>query len=115
MGKIFQTSENEKDEALQSNWYAGNYEMTYNAFLKVIKALDYKIIFENAEYREMMIENKAVKANVSIFEYSKIETSIDLVVESKSIFKPNGGKDAIKQIYEEMKKHITFKGVGLHK
>lgn len=114
MAKVYQTSETSKKDVLKTRWYKGSYKMVKKAVLDVLLECGFKPNVTDDNYGEIFIENNNFSMTITIFEFSVLETSVDIYYESKRLFEFGAGKKDIILFYSKLNSKVEFKGLALH-
>lgn len=115
MGKIYQTSENAKNDFLRTRWFKTNYAKAKQTVLDVLKSYGLSTTDINDDYGEILVECQEFNLVVTIFEFRVNEVSIDVYIESHYTFDFGKTKKILQGFYNDVAKNIEFLGYSLHK
>ncbi len=112
----FETVEKSADPLLTTHYYKTDYNGVKNAFLVVLKDLNYTLKFCNDEYCQIRAEGPKINILAKINCLSPRETALNLVVDVFAVFGgAKIGSQVLNDIYVLMASKIEFKGLALHK
>ncbi|MCM1557238.1 MAG: hypothetical protein NC087_06850 [Anaeroplasma bactoclasticum] len=116
MAKILETTENAKEEILQTHYYKTSYNKLKDAYLDILDMLHIQVVSIDDNYLEIYAEKPHMSIQAKIIEQTPVETSIDFYIDAEFLF---GNKNKIYSflttVYQELGKSFELKGLGLHK
>ena len=110
---FFETRESHSKEAFRTRWYQGTYEEVKKAIFSAAEELGYGVIDVNDTFKEMLLEGPHVVV-IKISSYGRYEHGIDFTVSTKWLLDLGRGKGVVSRLYDQIGKHVKFKGVSLH-
>ena len=111
-----ETSENAKEEILQTHYYKASYDNIKELYLEYLKKLGHHIESINDDYSEVFSTGPHISVTAKIIMQNPKETSIDFYIDSE--FLVGNGKKAItfmKEVYKDIEKKYELKGLSLHR
>ncbi len=114
MGKILETSETAKQDYLKTRWYKSNFQMTKKAVIEVLNDMGFEPGVTDDTYGEIFIEGPKFDMTITIFEFSVLETAVDVFYNSKYFLDLGKSKVDILKFYTKLNEKIQFKGFALH-
>lgn len=110
---FYETRELHPKEAFRTHWYQATYDETKKAIFKVAEELGYGVIDVNDTFHEMLLEGPHVVI-VKITSYNRYEQGVDFNISTKWLLDLGRGKNVVSRLYNQIAKHVKFKGISLH-
>ncbi len=111
-----ETSENAKEEILQTHYYKASYDNIKELYLEYLKKLGHHIESINDDYSEVFSTGPHISVTAKIIMQNPKETSIDFFIDAEYLVASK--KKAIKFVentLNEIAKKYELKGISLHK
>lgn len=110
---FYETHELHRKEALRTRWYQCTYQEMKKAIFDIAEELGYGVTDVNDTYQEILLEGPNVLV-IKVSSFSRYEQGVDFNLSTKWFFDFGLGKNTIIRLYDQLAKHVKFKGVSLH-
>ena len=111
---IAETKEIHVEESMRTHYFRHSYKHVRDEFISYAEKKGYTVKNVNDTHHEIFIQHKNHYIIATVTQINPVETALDLKVGMEALFGLNRPKKIIAGIYADLKKSMTFKGVGLH-
>lgn len=105
-----ETSLNNKKDELRTHHYRNDYLACKEVIQKVIKSFGYYDFRADDTFQEILVESDSFETIFKITEINPIQSSIDIFVTKKSLFKKSNAHIVL--LYEALDKSLQYNGKG---
>ena len=110
---FFETRELHSKLELRTQWFQCTYQEAKKAIFSVASELEYEVMDVNDTFHEILLEGPYVVI-VKITSYGRYEQGIDFAISTKWLLDLGRSKALVGKLYNQIAKHVKFKGVSLH-